>query len=166
MEGRCIYAEPALEGILSMRMMPGHYRHASLERLQDARQLVENERFAGATYFAGLSVECMLRSLLVPGLFDAKHDLLKLARGGFFAGLGDEAARKAGGLLTEVMARWLNSQRYCSEERLIAWIKREKKLPLATKGNLVKEHCRRLLDAAAELVSIGDLRWREISKRK
>jgi len=41
-----------------------HYRAAALERLEEARLLYEERRYGGATYYAGVAAESMIRAFL------------------------------------------------------------------------------------------------------
>ncbi|MCI5150714.1 MAG: HEPN domain-containing protein, partial [Candidatus Electrothrix sp. MAN1_4] len=50
---------------------------ASASRIETARRLHRSGRYSAAIYFAGVSVECLLRSFIVreDPKFDQRHDL-------------------------------------------------------------------------------------------
>jgi HEPN domain-containing protein len=60
-----------------MKFNPDHYLEASANRIEIARRLHNIGHYSAAVYFAGVSVECLLRAYIVRENpeFDQRHDL-------------------------------------------------------------------------------------------
>ena len=65
---------------MGLRLGSEDYRYGALGRLEDARTLYGQERWAGAIYLAGRAVEGLLRSLLWRATREQEigHDLRQL----------------------------------------------------------------------------------------
>lgn len=106
-----------------MRFGTDTYRAGAMERVADATLLLENGHLAGAVYSAGLSVECMLRSLvwLKDRQLDERHDLRRLAVRIDSLGLlrrGDADVDFVG-LVQDVAVHWHNSVRFAATDHLV-----------------------------------------------
>jgi HEPN domain-containing protein len=92
---------------------PRDYLDAAAERFQEAKDLYRLERYGGATYLAGVSIECALNAFLPSGhQLRGVHSLAVLLADGLSQRLPAGRAKEMGTLLTEVCRRWSNSQRY------------------------------------------------------
>jgi hypothetical protein len=94
-----------------------HYYNAALERLAEAKRL----KIAGegtsplSAYLCGLSVECILRSLIpAEAEFYDRHDFITLARLGALTVANQSSAGSLGSTLSELTALWRNSLRFYS----------------------------------------------------
>jgi hypothetical protein len=137
------------------------YLGAAREHADRARKLYSMDWYVLAHYVAGLSVECLLRAYRcrITTIFDERHDLWALAKtSGFLNIVPDNQRPTINAALGEVVSRWQNDHRYRSEESLRRFLK-EKKLYLRIKGDFVKENSRRIVNAAFDLVNIGDKAW-------
>jgi HEPN domain-containing protein len=102
------------------------YRRGALERLEDARVLLDHRKFVLAIYAAGLAVEGMLRSLVWLGNreFCGRHDLRELATRVRDLGLLRPGERDEG-FVSEVQGIsrcWLNSLRYADADKAAQWL--------------------------------------------
>ena len=101
------------------------YRAGAMERLADATLLLENDRWVGAVYSAGLAVEGMLRSLvrLEDTQFDERHDLRRLATRIENLGLlrRSDADVNFVGIVQDVAVHWHNNLRFSAKDQMIRW---------------------------------------------
>lgn len=145
------------------------YREASLEHVQAASQLWEAGHFVLANYTAGLAVECMLRAYatrLHPEQWDkADHDLRSWYKEARFDLIVPNSKREIIGTARgDLQTHWENRQRYSSAALLKSEFKR-KKLDRGIKGDFVKELTKNTLDAALEIVFLGDAQWKNSQKK-
>jgi hypothetical protein len=138
------------------------YRSAALERMGDANQLKRLERFPFAMYAAGVAVECMLRAFRHPDReHEAHHDVVALFGSCDAARLGDRALKKLRGPVQTVHLLWLNNFRYLHEQRLRQHLSDIKYYKRVKRGSdTLKVACIELMDAALQIVTLGDERWR------
>ncbi|CAN5252642.1 hypothetical protein BH09SUM1_BH09SUM1_16550 [soil metagenome] len=144
-----------------MRFTPDHYRDASLHRIADALELYKQDKYAGAIYYAGVSVECILRAYRVrqDPEFDSRHDLEILEKSsGIATFIPENQGRHFAQQFTVVWSRWKNDYRYASDERLRSEFRRLK-LYQGIKGDFLKENARITMAAALELVNQGVSQW-------
>ena len=145
-----------------MKVTEDSYRIAAVDHIGVAQDLYEYGQYPIAAYLAGLAVECMLRaySHRLPGDFDARHDLrLWYRRSRFDVFVPETRKSDIGSALTIVASYWNNSQRYYSVQLLRAeWKNAE--LDRGIRGDYVKEITRRLVDAAWEVVTLGEEQWK------
>jgi len=143
------------------------YREASLGHIYVAQNLLEQNQFLVASYLAGLSVECMLRAYAyrVDSAFNARHKLDEWYKKSHFDAVVPEDRQKdIGAALSLVVSQWNNSQQYYSLELLkSSWKSAE--LDRGIKGDFVKELTRRLVNAALEIVTLGEAQWKNWLKR-
>ena len=143
------------------------YILAAEEHLTAAQELYHPQgRYVLSHYVAGLAVECMLRAYRVrlDPEFDSRHDLqelYKLARFGDV--VPDHQQEKIGAALGTIVLQWSNNHRFRSEDALRAWL-RKKGLHQGIKGDFVKERTRRIINSAADIVTVGVGRWKILSK--
>lgn len=145
-----------------MKVTEESYRIAAINHVSAAQDLVEEAQYPLAAYLSGLAVECMLRaySHRINSAFDARHDLrLWYQRCKFDAIIPEDRAEDISSALALVVAQWNNSQRYYSAELLRAEWKRAE-LDRGIRGNFVKERTRRIVDAAWEIVTLGEEQWK------
>ncbi len=108
------------------------YRLGALERLHDARILLEHDQFAGSIYLAGRAVEGMLRALLCRGdplirrgkkPLESAHDLrelLKLVRDlGLLRSIPADEQFEA--RVHKVARLWFNNMRFISSQSVTRW---------------------------------------------
>lgn len=150
-----------------MKVTAQSYREAALSRASTAQDLYEQKNSVAASYLAGLAVECTLRAYAhrAEKPFDARHDLWNwYQKSGFESVVPSSRRADISIALGLVVSHWNNSQRYYSLELLRAeWKNAE--LDRGVRGDFVKELTRRLVDAAWEIVTLGEEQW-ENSLRK
>jgi hypothetical protein len=164
-----------------MDLRPEHYSQASIERIEQARDLHKRAgRYALAMSTAGVAAECMLRAFLArrSPAFEGRHDVVLLFEASRMwrvdpdkaaaEGLDDHqlsAYRQDLGAAVQTVRRlWLNNYRYASEDRLRKHLHRAG-LHEGIKGDFVKENARRLIEAVGVIVSRGTVLW-ELSQKK
>lgn len=144
-----------------MKITAEHYLDASRSRADTARRLHEAQRYSASIYFAGIAVECLLRAYVVrrDPRFDSRHDLMYLfKRSGIEEFITPEDRIHIGAWLGEVWSKWKNDYRYASDDRLRTEFKRLQH-DRDIKGDYLKENSRRVLEAALQLRTKGELRW-------
>ena len=150
-----------------MKVTEKSYHEASISHIDAAQSLLDQRQFVLASYTAGLSVECMLRAYAhrVDSTFNGKHNLeIWLKKSRFEAAVPDDRQNDISAALGIVVSQWNNSQRYYSVELLKAeWHSAE--LDRGIKGDPVKELTRRLVNAALEIVTLGEEQWKNSFKR-
>lgn len=108
------------------------YRAGALERLEDARILIEMDspRCALSVYSAGVAVEGMLRALIAfeSKEFDEKHDLRKLAGKVEQLGLLRLGSRDDDFVsqIQQIARVWHNALRYAAEDQVARHFRRIK----------------------------------------
>lgn len=144
------------------------YRDAALERMRDARELKRLERYPLAMYVAGVAVECMLRAFRHRDRpHDSHHDVVALLAVCDRERLGEPAWAKLRGHVQTVHLLWLNNFRYKDALRMrkhlndLEYYERVKR-----DSDTLKVACIELTEAALGIVTIGDARWRMLSKKK
>jgi len=139
------------------------YRAAALERMDALRGLYDNGQYVLGLYTAGVAVEAMLRAyrVKVDPEFSSRHDLRELAKE---SKLGTVVPAKLVGAyaasLGAVAARWSNSHRYRTAAAVLRKLK-QAGLDRGIKGNALKENARRAINAAIDLVNMGDQLWKK-----
>lgn len=146
-----------------MRFTAEAYRQAALEHVATARELYDADppRYVMAHYVAGLAVECMLRAYRhwIDTEFDERHDLRALYKAARFDEIVPAALQeKIGTARSIVDSQWQNNHRFCSEEYLRLFFKRGA-LDRGIRGDFLKERTRRIVNAAFEIVSLGNRQW-------
>jgi hypothetical protein len=138
------------------------YRYAALERAGDAVALKTIERYPLAMYSAGVAVECMLRAFRHPDRDHLPHhDVTLHFRGCDMDRLGEPACKQLRGPIQTVHNLWLNNFRYAAEQQVRRYLKQIKYFSRVNKNaDPLKAACIELLDAALEIVRIGDGRWK------
>lgn len=150
-----------------MRVTAQAYREAASIQVEAARNMLEDRQYTLANYLAGLSVECMLRaySSHLDNSFDARHDLRRWYEKSSLEAIVPTGQRERISIaLSTVAAQWNNSQRYYSAELYRAEIK-QAQLDRGIKGDALKEVTRRTVDAALEVVVIGEAQWNNFLRR-
>jgi HEPN domain-containing protein len=131
------------------------YLDAAGERFQEAKDLYRLGRFGGATYLAGVSVECALNAFLPSGhRIRGTHTLGLLAAEGLSQRLAPRRAKDVGTILTELSLRWSNSQRYYPGVLIERLVKPNVKSYRDAKGN-----AKYVIDAAYELFAEANAVW-------
>lgn len=144
-----------------MKFTAEHYLEASDYRIETARKLHEGGRYSAAIYFAGVSLECLLRAYItrVDPQFDERHDLqdmCKRAQLQDFLKPGNR--RQANAWLGDIWTRWKNSYRYASDDRLRAEFRRLRHYR-DIRGDFLKENSRIVIECAYQLWTLGKRRW-------
>jgi hypothetical protein len=143
------------------------YFAAALERIQEARFLNDNGFYALAMYVSGLAVECLLRAfrLLKDSTFDERHNLWQLWLSTILAdvhsGFYDKKIQASLGVVTRL---WQNDYRFRSKPELRAHLKKIGQAR-GIKGDFLKFNSKKLLEAATEIVQLGEKRWKLLRKR-
>lgn len=144
-----------------MKFNYNDYLIASAYRIETARRLHKQGRYSAAIYFAGISIECLLRAFIIfkDPEFDQRHNLHELCKK---AGLEDlityKHRREANAWLGNIWARWKNNYRYASDERLRAEFKKLGH-DRGIKGDFLKQNSSIVVDSAYELRTMGEKRW-------
>lgn len=125
------------------------------------QELYDRGQYVLTFYVAGVAVESLFRAYIArrTNEFSSRHDLFELSREAKFgARVPPELAVKYAADLGAVAARWSNSHRYRSDKALRTFLKRTS-LDRRIKGDALKENARRILNAAVDLVTLGDRIW-------
>ncbi len=144
-----------------MKLNYNDYLEASAGRIETARRLHGIERYSAAIYFAGVSIECLLRAFIVRNnpQFDQRHDLRELCKKAQLQELIHPAdRRKADAWLGDVWTRWKNNYRFASDDRIRSEFKKLGH-DRGIKGNFLKENSRVIVEAAYQLRTLGEKRW-------
>jgi len=144
-----------------MKLSVDQYLEASRYRMETARRLHDQQRFSGAIYFAGVAVECLLRAYILrkDPTFDERHDLSDMFKRSELADFVHSGERQdVSAWLGTVWARWKNSYRYASDDRLRTEFKGLKH-DRGVKGDPLKENSRMVIEAALQLRTLGEKRW-------
>ena len=150
-----------------MKVTAQSYREAAVTHVQAAQNLLDARQYPVANYLAGLSVECILRAYSnhLDATFDARHDLRRwYEKSGLESVVSTKQRAEISTALSIVSSQWNNSQRYYSIELYRAEIK-QAKLDRSIKGDPVKEVTRRTVDAALEIVVVGEAQWKNFLKK-
>ena len=145
------------------------YRDAAMEHIASASDLWKAGFYVLANYISGLAVECILRAYatrLHPEQWDkADHKLESWYKEARFDLIVPDSKRQIiGTSIGEVRTNWENRQRYSSSSLLRAEFK-YKKLDRGISGDFVKEITKNTLDAASEIVFLGDAQWKNSQKK-
>lgn len=151
-----------------MRFAAEAYRQAALEHVATARELYDANppHYVLAHYISGLAVECMLRAYLcrISPEFDERHDLRALYKAAQFDEIvPPDLQEKIGTARSIVESQWQNNHRFCSEEYLRSFFKRLM-LDRGIRGDFLKERTRQIVNAAFELVNVGNKQWTKSPK--
>lgn len=158
-----------------MQFRDEEYFRASLERMRQARTVVRDaSSYALAMYLAGLAVESMLRAFrwAEDTSFEGRHDLMELLKASRLLttndeymrgrGLSDLAIQESGVALrakmNEIIGLWHNNLRFCSEQSLLAHLKRIGKAK-GSKGDPLKKNAVDLTNAAQTVIDRGVELW-------
>jgi len=174
-----------------MEFQSKDYYEAARERLnqshllfdmpqEDAKEKLDDKRYALVVYIAGVGAEAMFRAyrLRVDTSFEGRHNLSEL----FIESGLDEHLREAlearrvdpaaiDARLTELQAAvdslssiWRNDQRYAADRALVRdFIKRRLIPRKANKGDkaaLLRVQAHKVLDAAAVIIRAGEEAWK------
>ena len=150
-----------------MKFTAEAYHEVSLEHIDSARELLDQKQYALANYIAGVAVECILRadSFRLDTSFDCRHDLRLWYDAAKFDNIVPADRRELISLSEGIVyTHWSNSQRYCSINFLRAYFKLAG-LDRGIRGEFVKELTRKTVEAAFEIVTLGDRQWKISSKK-
>jgi hypothetical protein len=150
-----------------MKFTAEAYHEASLEHVDSARELLDQNRFALANYTAGIAVECTFRAYAFrfDKSFDCRHDLKVWYDAAKFDGIVPSTQRETIAAAQGIICtHWSNSQRYCSVKFLGAYFKLAG-LDRGIRGDFIKELTRQTVEAAFEIVTLGDRQWKSSSKK-
>lgn len=141
-----------------MRIDAKGYFDAARERAETSRRLFSAKDYVAAIYLAGVAAESMLRAYRVrfEPAFDARHDLLELARTSNLD-VPDRLKPQLGEALGHVWARWKNGYRYVSAARLTNDLRKRKLAP--KRGDILEHNARIAVSAALTIVALGVTQW-------
>jgi HEPN domain-containing protein len=137
------------------------YLEASAFRIETARRLHRIGRYSAAIYFAGVSIECLLRAFIMrkDPQFDQRHDLRELCKKAQLQALIRPADRRqADAWLGNVWMRWKNNYRFASDDRIRTQF-RKLGHNRGIKGDFLKENSRIVVESAYQLRTLGARRW-------
>jgi HEPN domain-containing protein len=137
------------------------YLEASAFRIETARRLHRIGRYSAAIYFAGISIECLLRAFITrrDPQFDQRHDLRELYKKAPLQELIHPTdRRKADAWLGDVWMRWKNNYRFASDDRMRTEF-RKLRHNRGIKGDFLKENSRIVVESAYQLRTLGEKRW-------
>lgn len=147
------------------KFTPQSYYSAAIAHLAMATRLHEKHEYFLAHYFAGVSVEAVLRALsILPGdTFDGTHSIEDWAKKTNLLPRGSEERQdELRANITEVNLRWRANQRYYTEKMLDTYL-HHIDLDGKVRGNRVKFSSQRMLDLANTIVTRGDIQWKKRS---
>lgn len=156
------WKEPPCYG-WGVKWEPEDYRHAALERIGESNALRREERFGLSMYAAGVAAECMLRAYHNSDRpFDERHDLAILIGNCDLGRLGEKARQRLRGPLQTAHLLWSNDLRF-SHEVMVRQRLHRMRLDRDVKRGVdpLKAKCVELFDACAEIVAVGDRRWKK-----
>lgn len=145
-----------------MKLNHTDYMEASASRIETSRRLHRIGRYSAAIYFAGVSVECLLRSFIVreDPKFDQRHDLRALCKKAqLSAFIRPQDRRRTTAWLGNVWTRWKNSYRFAADERIRTEFRRLGH-NRGIKGDFLKENSRIVVESAYQLRTLGERRCR------
>ena len=141
---------------------PQRYYQAAQKHLRLTVDLMGENQYFAAHYFAGIAIECMLRASGTPagGAFDSSHSLDYWAAKSSLLRTGSEAKREANrASLNEANQRWRANQRYMTPKMLDTHLYT---LGLdRVRGDLVKYSANRMLEIAAAVIETGVEQWKK-----
>ena len=142
-----------------MKLNNDDYFEASSSRIDAARRLHESGCYSAAIYFAGVSIECLLRAFITREdlQIDQRHDLRELYKKAPLL-IRPQNNRQANAWLGEVWVRWKNNYRFASDDRLRTQFKKLR-LNRGIKGDFLKENSRIVVESAYHLRKLGAKRW-------
>ncbi|MHC4445248.1 MAG: HEPN domain-containing protein [Planctomycetota bacterium] len=144
-----------------MKLNDKDYLEASAFRIETARRLHRIGRYSAAIYFAGVSIECLLRAFIMrkDPQFDQRHDLRELCKKAQLQALIRPADRRqADAWLGNVWMRWKNNYRFASDDRIRTQF-RKLGHNRGIKGDFLKENSRIVVESAYQLRTLGARRW-------
>lgn len=144
-----------------MKLNYTDYLEASAFRIDTARRLHRIRQYSSAIYFAGVSIECLLRAFITreDPQFDQRHDLRELYKKAQLQALIHLADRRqADAWLGDVWMRWKNNYRFASDDRLRTHFKKLQ-FNRGIKGDFLKENSRIVVESAYQLRTLGEKRW-------
>jgi HEPN domain-containing protein len=158
-----------------MQFTAEEYYWVSLERMQQAKKLYQNEAsYALAMYCAGLAVESLLRAFrwTLDASFEGRHDLSELLRASRLLQVDEELMSRKGAsaesivwsgsvlkaAMNEVIILWHNNLRFASEDRLRTFLKKINRTR-GVRGDPLKKNALDLLNAAQRVINHGVALW-------
>ena len=144
-----------------MKLNYTDYLEASAFRIETARRLHRIGRYSAAIYFAGVSIECLLRAFIVreDSQFEQRHDLRELCKKAQLQALIRPVDRRqADAWLGDVWMRWKNNYRFASDDRMRVQF-RKLGHNRGIKGDFLKENSRIVVESAYQLRTLGERRW-------
>ena len=124
--------------------------------------------YAAAIYFAGVSIECLLRAFITreDPHFDQRHHLQAMYKKSQLEEfIRPSDRRQVGAWLGEVWVRWKNNYRFASDDRLRSELKHLGHR-VGIKGGFLKENSRIVVESAYQQWTLGERRWRETPTSK
>jgi hypothetical protein len=149
-----------------MRLGSEDYRYGALARIEDARALRDEKRWAGAIYLAGRAVEGLLRSLLWRETREQEigHDLRQLLTKARSLGVvTSEDETRILDSINEIAVIWHNDLRFVGGNWLLRRLKDLGRLSkigdMRVKGDPLKANAYSVLQACERVMARGDLVW-------
>lgn len=146
------------------------YLKAAREHIGTVQVLLDAERYVATFYLSGVAVECMLRAYYFRRnpVFDARHDLLEIARSAKFTqNMPDTLREQVTADLNDVALRWSNAHRYRSEAALRGFLNRAKLNRFGEgrtiRGSVVSYNASILVEAAVRVVDVGTKQWEKFN---
>ena len=141
------------------------YYKTSLEHLEFARQMLDDPNYATRYYlthfFAGLSVECMLRAhlLRITQQWNSRHNLYQLAdEAKFFNLVPKNQQIEFSGKFTTLNKRWRSDHRYFAVREIEKHLQRVGAERNAV-GLLLQNNAETMLKLATEIIKLGVTKW-------
>lgn len=139
------------------------YRAGAMERIEEARTLLERDHLVASLYFAGLAVEGMLRSLvwLRDKRFDERHDLRSIATRIESLGLLRSGGRDVDfvAMVQSVGTVWTNDLRFADTDSVTKRLLRSRTLKSKDAGAM-RQLCRQHYDRALQVMGRCEILWR------
>ncbi len=157
-----------------MKFGADDYYCCSIERMDQARHLLQSDSYSLAIYCSGLAIECMLRAFRWKDdpTFDGRHDLNDLLDASRFmtqhnqllcrteldAERSEALSMRMKAALSAIVKVWRNNLRYASEAKLRRYFFETGQLA-GIKGDGTRFNAVGLLEAAQFIVNQGSLKW-------
>jgi len=144
------------------------YQRGALERIGEARVLMEHGDFTGSIYLGGVAVEGMLRSLhwLRDKAFDPRHDLKRIAVRIRDLGLLQSGTRDDDFVATvqEVAQNWSNDLRFADNAKTQRWLFKKRAIR-KDQERFLKKACADHLERCFEVVERCKVLWQRHRRR-
>lgn len=137
-----------------------NYYLTAKNHIKLAMELLDNRHYFASHYFAGISVEAILRALcpVIDGPFDSNHSIEHWAsKARSYSGISQNGLNISRASLVEINLRWRANQRYSTPKMLETYLY---ELGIDRwKRDYVKHSATRMIELALQAVTAGGILW-------